>query len=310
MEMELFKNYNFLLVDDEKDQIDVLKIYFEGKFDNIFQASNGIEALEVLKKEKIDIVLSDLSMPKMSGLELLDEINKLEYDLEFILISGFAGLEESRQAMQNGAFDIIDKPYTKEFVCTRVKNALYKIASKRVQNQILITLSEKLNYQTKINLNEFSDEKRLIYLNAINSVLKFHDFVKSKNLPKTEEFFELPQLQKKIDQQHNYLFELLDKLREGIQNNVKFEMNLMIIEELIEYTNFHFSFEEELLAGANYPELETHKKLHQKFTSDIINFKENELGKDAYTTIKLVHLIKEWLTQHICKEDLKYKDYI
>jgi len=67
---------SILIVDDEIDVVDYLKLFFEDKSYDTFSASNGQEALEILKKHKPDLITMDISMPKKSGVKLYEELKK------------------------------------------------------------------------------------------------------------------------------------------------------------------------------------------------------------------------------------------
>ena len=83
------ENFNILVVDDEKDYCDVLKMILTGKGYKVETCENGAEAVKKLEKKAFDLVISDLCMPVMDGRELLEEIKKREYDAEVILLTAY-----------------------------------------------------------------------------------------------------------------------------------------------------------------------------------------------------------------------------
>jgi DNA-binding NtrC family response regulator len=104
------KNYYFLIVDDESSQRQILAGYLKQKEYNVFEASSANEAIEILKNNLIDFVLTDYKMPDMTGLELLGEIKKFNPEISVILITAFGTIENAVSAMKLGAFDYITKP--------------------------------------------------------------------------------------------------------------------------------------------------------------------------------------------------------
>ncbi len=100
-----------LIVDDEPDLREVLTMQFEQIGFNVVEAGNGIEAIEVLKREQVDGVLTDIRMPKMDGVKLLESIrSELKSDVGLVFVTGFADIAEP-EAFALGASGFIKKPY-------------------------------------------------------------------------------------------------------------------------------------------------------------------------------------------------------
>lgn len=101
-----------LIIEDEASIRRVLTKILTEEFPThqVFDAEDGIKGLDILQKESIDLVLCDIKMPKMDGIEVLEEGKKLSPDTHFIMISGHGDLETAVQTMRLGAFDYISKP--------------------------------------------------------------------------------------------------------------------------------------------------------------------------------------------------------
>ena len=105
----------FLVVDDESDVAVLLRLHFReeirsGEYDFVF-ASDGAEALERLgEHDDIEIVLSDINMPRMDGLTLLAELAELDRLLKVVIVSAYGDIGNIRTAMNRGAFDFVTKP--------------------------------------------------------------------------------------------------------------------------------------------------------------------------------------------------------
>lgn len=101
-----------LIIEDEASIRRVLHNILAEEFPKhqIFDAEDGIKGLEILQKETIDLVLCDIKMPKMDGIEVLEKGKKLSPDTHFVMISGHGDLETAVQTMRLGAFDYISKP--------------------------------------------------------------------------------------------------------------------------------------------------------------------------------------------------------
>lgn len=106
-------NLNVLVVDDEQIVLDSAERTLRHDDYRVLKALSAQEALEIMKKEDIHIVLTDLMMPEMDGLELMQAVKKEYPDLPIIMITGYATINTALQAMQLGAFDYVAKPFTK-----------------------------------------------------------------------------------------------------------------------------------------------------------------------------------------------------
>lgn len=102
---------SILLIDDEPDIIEILEIVFQEEGMEVFKAASGREALSLLREHPIDVVISDIRMPDTSGVEILKEAKSFTPDSTFIMITAFATTETAIEALNNGAFDYLTKPF-------------------------------------------------------------------------------------------------------------------------------------------------------------------------------------------------------
>ena len=119
---------NILIVDDEQSYRQLLSLVFEGDGHSIRTASNGREALALLQTEPADIVISDVRMPDLDGIEMLSAVRETQPDLGVILMTAFASVETAREAFKLGADDFIQKPFDVEELKLIVKKTLEKQA--------------------------------------------------------------------------------------------------------------------------------------------------------------------------------------
>jgi two-component system response regulator HydG len=125
-----------LLVDDHKPFRDSLAKILEGKGLQVFSAPDGEEALDILRKEDIHLVLTDLKMPKMDGVELLKVAKTIRPEVEVILITGYGTVDTAVTAMKDGAYDYIQKPFKPQEILKLVRKAIEK-QSLVLENRIL-----------------------------------------------------------------------------------------------------------------------------------------------------------------------------
>ncbi|MEC7264874.1 MAG: sigma-54 dependent transcriptional regulator [Bacteroidota bacterium] len=93
---------------------------------NVLEAEDGLQGIETIKKEDFDLVLCDIKMPKMDGVEVLEAAKKIKPEIPFIMISGHGDLDTAVNTMRLGAFDYISKPPDLNRLLTTVRNALDK----------------------------------------------------------------------------------------------------------------------------------------------------------------------------------------
>ena len=117
---------NLLIVDDEQSYRQLLTLVFEGDGHYIRTAMNGREALSLLQDEPADVIISDVKMPDMDGIELLRAVREVAPDTGVVLMTAFASVETAREAFKLGADDFIQKPFDVEELKIIVRKALDK----------------------------------------------------------------------------------------------------------------------------------------------------------------------------------------
>lgn len=116
-----------LIVDDELSMREFLQIFLEKEGYSIQTAADGQNALDIIRQDDIDLVVSDIKMEEMGGLELLSSAQEIRSTLPFILITAFASPEDAVSAMKYGAFDYITKPFQIEELISVIRSALTSI---------------------------------------------------------------------------------------------------------------------------------------------------------------------------------------
>jgi two-component system nitrogen regulation response regulator NtrX len=113
-----------LIIDDEKPIRSTLKEILEYEKFQVDEAPDGLAGLEMVKKEKYDVVLCDIKMPKMDGMEVLENIMKLEDEPSVIMISGHGTIDVAVDALKKGAYDYIAKPLDLNRLLITIRNAM------------------------------------------------------------------------------------------------------------------------------------------------------------------------------------------
>ncbi len=143
-----------LLVDDEDKIRHILRIMLELKGHRVEDARDGEQALEMVRERAYDLVISDIRMPGMNGLELLDNIQKMDMPCPVIFMTAFATVDSAVEAMQHGAIDYITKPFDEDRIMLTVEKAvgISRILAEnrmlkdelRRQDQDIVCVSEKM----------------------------------------------------------------------------------------------------------------------------------------------------------------------
>ncbi len=116
--------FHILIVDDEQNIRKSLQLILEAEGYKASIAPDAIKAFEFLNQEKVHLIILDINMPQISGLEMFERMQKEGITTPVIVISGNATLTEAARAIQMGAFDFIEKPFTAERVSLTVKRCL------------------------------------------------------------------------------------------------------------------------------------------------------------------------------------------
>lgn len=125
-----------LVVDDEESIREFFEIMLKREGYEVLTASNGIKALEILKNQPVDLILSDIQMPEMSGLELLTKVKELDPEMVMLMLTAFGSTETAVEAMKLGAYDYILKPFKIDEVKIVIQQALEK-RSLKIENVLL-----------------------------------------------------------------------------------------------------------------------------------------------------------------------------
>ncbi len=115
-----------LVIDDERPIRNTLKEILEYEDYKVDVASNGFAGIELLEENNYDIVLCDIKMPKMDGIEVLEKINGMSPDTPVVMISGHGTVDTAVEAIKKGAFDFIEKPLDLNRLLITIRNAMDK----------------------------------------------------------------------------------------------------------------------------------------------------------------------------------------
>ena len=152
-----------IIIEDELSIRNVLKniLSNEDKNYKIDEAENGEIGINLLFSKKYDLVLCDIKMPKMDGLDVLKKSKELDYDVPFIMISGHGDLDTAVECIKNGAYDYISKPPDLNRLLTAVRNGL-NISNLENTNKILKSKIKTFSHKMIGESQSISDVKEII----------------------------------------------------------------------------------------------------------------------------------------------------
>ena len=119
--------YNILICDDQTDIVNALKIYLAPEGYNLYESFTGIEAIELVRKHEIHLILMDVMMPKMDGITALERIRQFS-NVPIILLTAKSQTEDMVSGLNAGADDYITKPFVPAEVLARVRSQLRRYA--------------------------------------------------------------------------------------------------------------------------------------------------------------------------------------
>jgi DNA-binding response OmpR family regulator len=156
--LEFLKTLNLLYVEDDRVSASVFTEIFEEFFQKVYHASDGIEALEIFKKDQVHIIITDIKMPKMDGLELVSIIREVNENIPIFVISSHSQKEQLFKAITLKLSDYIIKPLSYE----KIKESLLSCVDKLQKNAndfILVTSKDRYIPFSRILVSEEKEER-------------------------------------------------------------------------------------------------------------------------------------------------------
>jgi anti-anti-sigma factor len=176
-----------LVIDDEKPTLDMFRLLLGAYGYNVLTAENGSAGLEIFKKEEPPIVVTDIKMPGMDGLEVLQGIKEIDPDTEVIVITGHGDMDLAVKALDLNATDFINKPIQRFDLDSALRRAKERLESAtdqmseislRTLNEVIVmdiegnvtSLSEQLLMDTYAKASEGGAARILMHFNEHSSI--------------------------------------------------------------------------------------------------------------------------------------------
>lgn len=114
-----------LIVDDEMDMLELLELIITDRTDyQVVTTNSPLEVPELLKKDSFDLLITDLRMPDIDGIELIEMVKQIDDQIPFIIITAYGTIESAVEAMRKGAFDYITKPFRQEQILLTIEKVM------------------------------------------------------------------------------------------------------------------------------------------------------------------------------------------
>jgi DNA-binding response OmpR family regulator len=160
--MKRKSNYNILFIEDENTLREVFCSTLRQMYKNVLEAADGLEALEVFKENKIDIVITDINMPKMDGLQFLKELRKIDQNCKIIIISAYTDLEYLLDATELNITKYLIKPIDMEQLISSIDLAAEQMKNYEILRKDIFQIKDGYVWDfTKKTLYKNSEEIKL-----------------------------------------------------------------------------------------------------------------------------------------------------
>jgi len=263
--VDLTGHETILLVDDERGLRDLGKEILTQQGYKVFCAEDGSEALQILEKEAVDLMFSDIIMPEMDGHQLASIVKKKYPAIKIQLASGFNEQRDINAIDESLHRNLLPKPYSSQSLLVKIRFLLDNT------NEVSPTKAEK----TATNQNKMMP---LSWSDALSVGVD------------------------EIDDDHKKLILLLNRSIELLKGNGENDEIEAILDELLDYTQYHFQREEKIMEECEYPFLLKHQNVHAMLIKKVQQFIK-ECKQGTLTSDALFEFLGGWLAEHILGMD-------
>lgn len=146
--------YSILVVDDEPNYLVVLSELLRDEGFEVFTAPDGNEGMEVIQEVDLDLVITDMQMPGMDGLQFLQKIKQIHNDLPVIMITAFAEVDKAVAAMQAGAYNYLAKPFSNDELLVNINKAVHHYSLIRENSRLRQEMMTRTGFSGMVGKNK------------------------------------------------------------------------------------------------------------------------------------------------------------
>ena len=136
-----------LLIDDDSSTLELMKFQLDAENFEVTTAENGLKGLEFIKEKEFDIILTDLNLPDISGIEMVHRSKEISPDTEIIMVTGYGSVEKAIEATKAGAFYYVEKPVEFEELLVLIEKAVERKQQAKEITELRGKLSSRSSYQ-------------------------------------------------------------------------------------------------------------------------------------------------------------------
>ncbi|MDI6744090.1 MAG: response regulator [Thermodesulfovibrionales bacterium] len=259
---------SILIVDDDQYVLEAVSVLLKEYGYSISPCSNGGDAIDMFLKNNFDVVLTDIKMPVMSGIEFLGKIRETNKDIPVIMMTAYAEIDAVVAAIKNGAFDFIIKPYKPEYLIHSIEKAIKyngllqmeKNYKKMLENKKM--LEDTVQKRTK----ELADALIMVrnmtseLITRLTTVAEYRDTDTGTHISRiglySNKMAEALEMPAEFIETITYTSSMHDIGKIGISDNILLKPGALTTEEF-EIMKKHTTLGEKVLAGSNYPMIKT-----------------------------------------------------
>ncbi len=156
------ENAHILIIDDEKNYLLVLQALLEDEGYSVTALSDPETALAFLQESEVDVVVTDMKMPRITGLEVLEQIKKNWQHIPVLIMTAFGSIESAVETMKFGAFDYITKPFSNDELLLSIHNAVELAQAHREYQLLQEAMQERFGLHTIVGRSKAISQVRLM----------------------------------------------------------------------------------------------------------------------------------------------------
>ena len=249
---------NILVVDDDPYVLESISGLLEGYGYSVITTEQADHALSLLKDDGINVVLTDIRMPEISGIALLEKIHLVSPEMPVILMTAYAELDVAVNAIKQGAFDFITKPYSPEYLMHTIEKAIKYHGLTQMERDYKKTLEETVRLRTQ----ELSDALAMVknmskeIITRLTAVAEYRDTDTGAHISRiglyTKKMAEVLKMPSGFIEEVAFASPMHDIGKIGIADNILLKPSSLTGQEF-QVMKTHTSIGEQMLRGSTYP---------------------------------------------------------
>ena len=253
---------SIFVVDDDQYVLESVSALLKEYGYSISTCSNGGDAVAMFLKNNFDVVLTDIKMPVMSGIEFLGKIRETNKDIPVIMMTAYTGIDAAVAAIKNGAFDFIIKPYKPEYLLHSIEKAIKYNGLLQIEKNYKKMLEDTVQTRTK----ELADALVMVrsmtseVIRRLTAVAEYRDTDTGAHIKRvglySNKIAEALDMPMDFIEAITFTSSMHDIGKIGIPDNILLKPGHLTPEEF-EIMKTHTTIGEKVLAGSNYPVIKT-----------------------------------------------------